>query len=109
MSLSKKPALDQRIRLAHELFQYHLDKASAAKTAEELLADLIHATELNSQVFAHNFHRLNSLHHLLLNLQNSGCIPLVYVDYLVIHLKNHVLIEMENVRYRQYLLTVEAA
>ena len=109
MSLRKKPVLEQRVRLAYELFQFHLDKASAAQTAEELLGDLVHATELNSQLFANNFHRLNSLYNLLLNLQNSGCIPLVYVDYLFIHLNNHVLTEMENVRYRQHLLPLEAA
>ena len=108
MSLRKKPVLDQRIKLASELHHYHLDKAKAAQAAEEFVGDLIHASELNSQIFIRNYHHLTSMYHFLLSLPTTDCLTLVYVDSLLIHLHHYVLMETENVSYRQYLLTVEA-
>ena len=108
MALHKLPLLEQRIRLKDELLQVHTAQASAAQTSEELVGDLVHATELNSQLFENNFPKLTSLYNLLLDLHGSGCVPLAYVNHLFTHLDSYILIEVENLRYRQHLLPLEA-
>ena len=108
MALRKLPVLEQRVRLADELFQIHLDQAIAAQTSEELVGDLVLVTELNSQLFQINFPRLTSLHNILLDMHGSGFVPLAYVTNLSIYLDNYILVKVENLRYRHQLIALEA-
>ena len=108
MVLHKLPVLEQRVRLADELFQAHIDQANVAQASEELVGDFVLITELHSELFQENFPRLSSLHSILLGLHGSGFVPLEYVTNLSLYLDNYILVEFDNLRYRNQLLALEA-
>ena len=108
MSLRKLPVIEQRIRLTAELFQGSNEHAITAQANEELIGDLVVATEMSSEMFQANYPRLSSLHSTLIELYGLGFVPLAYVTNMSMYLDRFILDEFENLRYRSQLLDLEA-
>ena len=100
--------VEDKIRLAVELQTYHENLAKAAQVSEEIMGDLVHASEMNTRAFMRTFHQLTSIYHSFLELYATGNLLPAPLNSLILHFQHHIAAETKNTTNYQALLALEA-
>ena len=107
MTLLSRPMVEDKIRLAVELQTYHENLAKAAQASEEIIGDLVYASEINTRAFMRTFYQLASIYRSFLELYATDNLLPAPLNSLILHFQHHITEDTKNTANRQSLLALE--